>query len=287
MERRTCLCLVLAFWLGSVPAVLASSTAREPEAVQQPLEASMRVTGEIDVEPDGSVGSYRIDDRDQLPAQVVELLEGTVRGWAFEPVVVDGTPVRARSRMHLRILASQADSDSYALRIGDASFGGDRPAEFATAASMPAPAYPVDALRSGVTGTVYLVLKVDRRGRVANVVVEQVNLHKVAGWKQMSRWRKQLARAALAAARDWTFNPPTRGDAVDDPSWSVRMPLEFRFYGEDGPGPGEWQVYVPGPRQVAPWLAAGAQVQSALLADGGAYPVARGLRLLGSAVADR
>lgn len=65
-------------------------------AVRKQVELSMLLSGNIVVEKDGSVGSYTVDQREKIPPGVLQLLESNVPKWQFEPVLVDGQPVRAR-----------------------------------------------------------------------------------------------------------------------------------------------------------------------------------------------
>ena len=57
------------------------------------------------------------------------------------------------------------------------------------------PRYPPSALRSGIEGTVVLVISIDAQGNVLDIEVEQ------------SSRNRDLDRAAIAAARKWAFNP--------------------------------------------------------------------------------
>lgn len=273
-------------WRGMLLALLASIVAAGAsaesrfDAARRQIEASMLVTGWIDVEPDGSVSGHRIDDPDALPGHVVGLVEGAVPGWRFEPVLVDGEAVAAKARMYLRVVARKLGDDQYILRIGSASFGEDRPGEYPSSSKLRAPDYPRDALTRGVEGTVYLVIRVGREGDVEEVVAEQVNLRAIAGKRSMEMLRDSLAKAALHAARWWKFEPPTRGEAVDEPYWSVRVPVVFELDGAVEPEYGAWSSYVAGPRHPAPWIEEESGTSPDALAGGGVYPVGLGLQLL-------
>jgi hypothetical protein len=158
--------------------------------------------------------------------------------------------------MTLRLLAKPQENSSYAVSIASATFG-DRFSEgtdYVTKINMRPPAYPSYALDRGVTGTVYLILKIDRSGQVADVMVEQVNLKMVAHARTMTTMRERLATASLAAARRWTFMPPATGEQVDDPFWSLRIPVDYVIgNGSGSDSYGKWETYVPGPRQAVQW----------------------------------
>ncbi len=264
--------------------VVASGGTRS--AVRKQAEMSMLVTGEIDIEKDGSVGAHRIDQPDKLPPVVVRLIGEAMPQWRFEPVVVDGKIVRARTKMSLRLVAKRKDDGNYLLRIGSATFGDESPGVTVRGKMRP-PRYPESAYRAGVQGTAYLILKIDRQGKVDQVVDEQVNLTVVGNERQMRQGRKLLADAAKAAAREWEFDIPTEGEAADDPYWSIRVPVSFALCDSRSecqePGKaayGTWEAYIPGPRNPVPWRTEGTDPGSDALADGALHLVGSGPKLL-------
>ena len=104
-----------------------------------------------------------------------------------------------------------------------------------------------------MSGTVYLVMRVNRQGKVENAVAEQVNLHTRTSEARVGFLREVLADAAIREARKWTYNLPATGKHVADSYWNIREPVMFTLVpGEDDYG--KWEVYVPGPRQPMPWL---------------------------------
>lgn len=256
-------------------------------AVRRQMEMSMLVTGSIDIGSDGSVSAHAVDQPGKIPPGVLQLIGQAVPRWRFEPILVDGRAVPARARMGLRVVARQQDDGTYTLGIRSASFGeeGGVEEESVTAARMTSPRYPVAAAASNVSGTVYLVLKVGRAGTVDDVVDEQVNLTVLGTEMQMQQARRLLANAAKVAARNWEFRVPTRGERVDDPYWSARVPVEFALYdGAGKPGNvdpyGSWQAYIPGPRTEAPWARDSASNAPDAMVAGGVYPTGSGPRLL-------
>jgi hypothetical protein len=149
---------------------------------------------------------------------------------------------------------------------------------------MDPPRYPENAYRAGVSGTVYLILKVGRDGSVQDAVAEQVNLRVVAPEADMRTFRNIFAKSALSAARKWTFRPPTEGEYVAEPYWTIRVPVSYSFENHSKEGDyGRWVSYVPGPRERAPWVTdkdrAGFSPDS--LVEGGVYMASeKGPRLL-------
>lgn len=102
----------------------------------------------------------------------------------------------------------------------------DRPAAAAPAPRAPAdqdakavnrtqPAYPPTAFRAGEEGRVLLRLEINAAGTVANVdIAERSN-------------SPELDRAAVNAARDWTFEPAIRdGKPVAS---TVEVPIDFKL----------------------------------------------------------
>lgn len=271
------------FWTGLLLLLCGLPVlAAGPGAVRKQVESSMLVTGSIEVDANGKVGGFGIDHRQSLPAGILELIQKSVPAWQFEPVLVNGAPVDVKTTMGLRIVARKLDEDSYNVDIRSASFGTYAPGESVSSKKMSPPSYPRSAVESGVGGTVYLLLRVGKGGAVEDVIAEQVNLRIIANEIGMTRWRQLLEQSAVASARKWMFIPPQSGEEAKAEFWSVRVPVDYRFRDERDTKQGHWEAYVPGPRQVAPWLRKDelANLVPDALAAGGVYQVGHGLRLL-------
>lgn len=278
-------------WLLGLFCVMLSGAvlAAGPRAVRKRVQASMLVTGSITVSPDGGVKSFVIDHPEQLPALVVGLIGQNASRWRFEPVVRNGQPVFAKAPMSLRIVAKPAGDDRFTVGIAGSHFGRptsneDPTGNFIHVKHQRLPAYPMDAARARVSGTVYVVLRVNRAGVVDKIGAEQVNLDVVASDSEMGRWRDKLADAALNAARRWTFSPPTSGPEAAQSSWLLKVPITFRLseWGHSKPVEkyGNWHAYVPGPRNAPAWMHDSRQDGSAdALAAGRLSEVGQGLRL--------
>jgi len=270
--------------LVALLALVATSTAAirklAPESVRKQVEVSMLLTGTIDVEADGSVSGYALDDRAKVPDYAASLLDREVPTWRFEPTLRDGRAVPVRSPMSLRLVARPVQGDSFQLSIAGVSFGkySDDATGYPTHDSFEPPSYPVGAEMAGGKGTVYLVLRIGREGRVEDLFVEQVNLTTLGTEAQMAAVREVLGKAATEAAWKWTFHPPTTGEEVDDDHWTVRVPVEFRLYDDKPAAYGQWEAYLPGPRTTAAW--AQDDVSPDAIAAGGLQPVGGGLKLL-------
>lgn len=271
-------------WLIGLFCVLLSGSALAagPAAVRKRVQASMLLTGTIVVAPDGSVGSYAIDKAEKLPPVVTGVIAKSIPAWKFEPILLNGKPVAAKTKMSLRLVAKPVGDDSYSIGIGGAQFGQNVPGESITYKEPVRTVYPPQAARDHVSGTVYLLLRVGREGRVQEAEAEQVNLMVVDSDKGMERWRKVLADSALAAARRWTFNLPTSGEHMNDKYWVARVPVMYGLRPvNENDDYGKWQPYVPGPKQPVPWID-DPQLLSGnadALPDGGIYPLNSGLHL--------
>ncbi len=260
------LALLLALPLASVEAA-----APGHESVREQVEASMLVTGSVDIAPDGTVSGYELDKQEELPREVIKILAGTVPEWRFKPVLIDGVPSAVRSRTSIRLQAKQVDEDNYLIEIAGVHFGSHTDADVPTSRKLRAPSYPAHLALAGVGGTVYLILKIARDGAVEDVMSERVDLVAISSEPAMRRMRDGLERAALGAARKWVFAPPVSPD--DAPFWLVRVPVEFIPPNRSISQYGEWQAYVPGPRQENPWSDIADEDDPATLVAGGTYPV--------------
>ena len=222
---------------------------------------------------------------------MVRLIDQAAPHWRFDPVLVDGKPVRARTRMSVRVILNRKDEGTYQLRIGGATFGDETGVEgeaVTVAGRLTPPKYPANAYMSGIQGTVYLVLKIDRDGRVAEAVEEQVNLTVLGSDRQMEQGRALLARAARTAAKKWRYDVPVRGPLAGRDHWSVRVPVSFALC--DGssecrrrtePAYGSWETYIPGPKHRVPWITdEESRAGSDAMVAGRVYPVDGGPRLL-------
>jgi hypothetical protein len=271
--------LALALWFTSVAAFAAG-----PGAVRKQVEASMVVTGTIQIDTAGKVSSYALDRQEKLPAGVVGLIDQAVPHWTFQPVLIDGEAAHVRTDMSIRVVASKVDPDSYSFAIRSAGFGANsgKPTERMRSVGLTPPRYPDLAARAGVTGTVYLLVKAGRDGKVIDVVAEQINLRVIDDERSMERWRRLFANAAVSKARGWRFTPPTEGAEAAKASWVLRVPVAFTLNGPVHADYGRWESYVPGPRLPNPWGgdAQGRAFNPDILPPGGTYLAGSGPVLL-------
>lgn len=226
------------------------------------VEASMVVTGAIEVSPDGSVHDYSLDHPDKLPSGIVEIVKATVPHWKFKPVMRDDKPVLAKTQMSQRIVAHPTDDQHATLRVAGAAFGRDtaqgrKSGECANGACLTydkrqPPSYPVAVIHEHAGGTVYVVVDVDRSGSVTQAGVKQVNLRGEGLW-QLGRLRRDLGEAVLKVVHNWTFHVPTTGDEAKKDHWIATVPVNFSINPRPSGSYGYWDAYIPGPTQDIPW----------------------------------
>ena len=223
------------------------------------IRSGMLVTGSIVVAADGSVQSYALDQQEKLPGVVVGLIGRQIPKWRFEPTMLDGHAVAAKSTMNLRIVAQKRNDGGYAFTIAGATFPPDTDAQTAAFAMRKQPTYPSSAVHENVSGTVYLTLRVNQQGAVIGGYAERVDLDTsptaAPAEYQLKKWRSILAKSALDAALTWKFADikhagPTSGD------WIATTPVNYHIEPSDT-GPvdtyGRWETYLPGPVQQSPW----------------------------------
>ena len=132
--------------------------------IRKTAEATMLVTGTIDVAPDGGVYRYTLDRPEKIPAPVADLIKNSVPGWKFQ--FAERVNAIQHATMRLRIVAKPIDDQHDVLRISGASFGDtDATAtDHVTYKDRYPPRYPQEAIQSRVDGTVFLLMRVNRQG---------------------------------------------------------------------------------------------------------------------------
>jgi hypothetical protein len=278
------------FLLLFVPVLLlcaaASATAGVPAAQLEKVVSSLRVSGTIEVDPQGHVARYEIKDARAYDQAVLDLLARDIPRWTFEPVLVDGVARQARFEMFLRLQAKPLDDKRFEVGIASAAFGRKEaaaPHAEVSAGRLNPPNYPSDEFHRGVGGTVLVVLKIGAKGEVLDLVAEQTNLKAVGTPEQMEHWRKDFEDRALFAARHWRFHPPTAGPDAASPYWSVRVPVAYIPRGAKADAAvGEWESYVPGTRHRIPWATERELADTGVdaLPGGGVFPLEQPLHLL-------
>jgi outer membrane biosynthesis protein TonB len=242
---------------------------------------TMRVDGELSIDPDGRVMDYRITTK--LDPQVEKLVRRAVPAWRFKPILVDDTPAIATSPMRIT-LAAEEMAQGFRVTVDNVVFrpnteqeyqaelaskkahrrisvAGEAPAPLVwiTSKRLQPPMYPPGLQKSGVEGIVLLTLRLNPDGTVAEVFAGQSSLLNVKGSSALlDRARTMLERSAGDVAKRWTFQVDAEDPATLTPEHlTVRVPVEYSL-GRRGNGPdalaGKWRHEFRGPNLTAPWL---------------------------------
>jgi hypothetical protein len=219
-------------------------------AAAQP-EYEMDAVGTVEIGADGLVRDYQ-QRSNVLAPKIAELVEHNVRTWKFNPIIVDGNAVAAKTtvRLHLKAVPS-AEADRYTVRIDNVIFG-----EPKTAARMTPPKYPASAVSAHVAGRVVLSLRLDESGGVAEALPYQTSLSvRTSSEQEAQRWRKVLEDASIRATRSWHYDlaETLNGKPVGT---SLRVPFTFNLCAGPcarGSTDSTWKAYFPGPVHPAPW----------------------------------
>lgn len=265
-----------------------AALAAGPSAVRKTVEASMQVTGEVVVAPGGSVLSYTLDRADALAPEAKMLLEKYVPAWQLEVTRDDGRPLQSpiAVRMNVQLVARATGvDDQLGIVIEDTAFWDPKAPDFIKGKDLPPPQYPGSAARSGVSGVVYVVLRLEPDGTVAQVHAERVDMTVIASEKQLQQYRAMLAKAALDKARAWTFHVSPKQLETPGPI-SVRVPVEFAISMSRKPDEkseyGKWRAYVPGPYAPIPWRKRTADSGIGAMAPGQVFPLDAPIKLRGA-----
>jgi hypothetical protein len=213
----------------------------------------MLVTGTVDVAPDGSVSSVTLDHPELLPWDVRTTIEHAQGRWRFEQDPSPGAATR-HATMALRVVRR---SQNGVLRnhLVAASFSDGAVSQTVVPKMKTAIDYPIFAARYRVAADVYMLMRVDKDGRVTDAGVSQVNLDSAANESVMRQVRKLFADAGVKGVKGWTFDVKAPGNQADG-AWLVRMPIRFRVIAtaSDKQDYGKWSIYVPGPAEHISWM---------------------------------
>lgn len=215
-------------------------------AAERPApEYTLSVQGELVIAPDGSVQAWKVHGRDLAPS-VSGLLQRSVEQWRFEPILQDGAPVAARTRMALNLELVPRGAD-YVMRVTDVYFGSLEPDK-----SNRAPSYPAGAVRKQIGARVLLALKLGADGRVLAMHPWQTSLTQDMSDMAAQKWRRRFEQATMAAAAEWKYVPGESVGGVTVES-SVIVPVEYRIDRDAGRNGNAWRGFLPGPVSPAPW----------------------------------
>jgi hypothetical protein len=203
----------------------------------------MVANGEVRIDPEGRVSDYSLSST--LTPEIAALVDRSVRGWRFEPILQDGRPVTAKTALRIRLLAnrSAADSDNFTVSIASVEFGAPR----RSSAGKP-PSYPRLAASVRLGAKVLLLLRIDDTGKVVEALPYQTSLGaRTRSESDAESWRKLFERASITAAKTWKYDL-TESVAGRRIGTYALLPIVFRIQSEAGGAEeDDWIGYVPGP----------------------------------------
>lgn len=152
----------------------------------------MRVDGELNFDTNGEVTSHKVLTP-SLKQGIHDLVDKEMATMKFEPVMIDGRRVNARTFVRMTVVARAREADGYEVSIEkslffDGSFTQDATPEYkpTTEASQQyagstwsvikrgrMPGYPTGLRRAGITGAVAIRLLLHEDGTVENAFVTQ------------------------------------------------------------------------------------------------------------------
>ncbi len=273
--------------LLGIALALPASAGNGARAVRKTVEASMQVTGEVVIAPDGELQSYTIDKQEKLSEEVNRLLARYLPSCIFDVVTASGKPETVKAKMSLQLIVRQTDDGGAVMSVGDGVFLDPDMPRYITARKLAPPTYPMSARQSGMTGIVYVVLRLDPDGTVAEAHAERVDMTVVGSENELELARGTLAKASLETARSWTFEIAPQQLARPGPI-SVRVPVQYALsdrLSKPAPEYGVWQQYVPGPYAPIPWQQRSANSGIGAMAPGRVYPLDATIKLRNTASA--
>lgn len=163
--------------------------------------------GTLTIEPDGTVSAATLPD--QLDPALREAYVRAIRRWTFEPILVDGQPVRALGHMRLAFsieLKGRAFQSASIERVTFIDPSGEATSVLGPGAKMHPPRYPMELARQGIGGEVLMAVQTDANGRIVRAATQSGRLYADVRPRDEARAQRafgQLARASVEAARNW------------------------------------------------------------------------------------
>lgn len=255
-------------WMFAAALAALSAAAATQAADESPVRSFVaQGEGTLTIEPDGTVSAATLPEG--LDPALRDAYAAAIRRWTFQPIVVDGRPVRALGHMQLSFAVQLKGEALHAASIERVTFT-DPPADDAStvdpALSMRAPSYPMGLARDGVGGEVILAVETDADGRVTRVAPQAGTLYVGVRAGQEARARRAfdlLARASVQAASHWRL-PGCRASVCTVP---VRYTIQ-----NSADRPSFWQPAHPVAVTPEPWMGG---TGSVALGAGGALPSSR------------
>lgn len=267
--KNALLLLLLAFVVGPASA----SDAMLPEDRLESIK-TMRVDAWIAVDQQGQLTELTFVT--QLPGNLREILETTVRKWRFQPTGAGGAPQSARDKMRITLAAREV-GESYQVKVDNVTFRTGReakPSSFENASaritvkSMRAPRYPAGVAIAGVQGVVLLGLQIGGDGRVGNVIAVQSSLLDVKGRVSvLGEALRQFEEAAVKRARMWRFDVVAKTERLAAADMTAIVPVVFVFRRNEDVLPGVWRTEVRNRPRELTWIEETSETQKIGVSD--------------------
>lgn len=226
--------------LASLLAMTGVATAAKPAPVPGFEQAvmTMQVDGDVEIGPTGEVVSYALQQtRKPLPPVIATRLPAQVKSWRFDPVLVDGKPVVARTRMRITLLASEQDG-GYSISIDNVTFPRthgavevDAPRERSLRmVSRPRVEYPAAFVGRGLDARVLVALDIAADGSLTDAAIIQSSIPDRTGEAaQFQQLAATLEREVLRGVRAMRFAVDAPADADTSEPFHAVLPIEFRM----------------------------------------------------------
>ena len=228
---------------------------------EPPREHELWVNGDLVVGPQGEVRDYTLEAG--LKPVLAKLVADNVARWRFEPILVDGRPVIAKTRMTITLAAREQANGDVELRVDDVAFGTMKQPR-----KWNAPKPPSSAFHAQVDARVVVVAQLDAAGNVRKAHALQTSLSK--DLPHPKHMRKAYGEAMVASVRKWKYEPvETLADRPRGGIVTIPIVIDVsrsRMRGKVGAP--QWRSFIPGPVDVPAWMSESAAIAAAEDAGG-------------------
>jgi hypothetical protein len=233
--------IVLAALVATLPGIVAKA--------QESAFYELAADGEVQIAPDGHVSDYHL--KGELAPTVAELVRRNVMSWQFEPILLEGKAVVAKTAMHLGLRADKVSgkNDEFSVSIASIDFGAPT-----RSIAGNAPRYPRNAAHARLGAKVVLSARLDENGKVVEATPYQTSLDaRASGDNEAEKWRREFEKASIAAVMTWRYDlsETIGGRKIGT---SIYIPISYSISASPTPAKGAWNGYIPGPIHPAPWI---------------------------------
>ena len=249
--------------LAAIAAVYAATAGAE---TQQPAFYELTAEGEVQIAQDGHVSDFRV--KSNLPPSIAALVKKNVLEWRFDPVLVDGKAVIAKTAIQLKLHAEPAagKTEEFVMRITSVDFGTPTRAKGGWL-----PRYPNAAVAARLGAHVVLAARLDETGQVIEVVPYQTSLGaRAPSENEAEQWRRKFEKSSIAAAKTWRYD---LSETVGGKPFGGRVLIPVVYSISSHSPSNRWSGYVPGPIQLVPWDVPADEKRIAQLGDGEALSI--------------